>query len=98
MCRYLVEEGKHAKTIGMLKSLSQIPVFLVPVDDVHFKGQAHVVEGVFRTTVVLVSPVEVQAFDFIFIVEGTAEDVGKAEAFLFFFRTVFGDGQRHWKR
>lgn len=92
---YLVEESEHAKTIGVLESLSEVPVFLVPVDDVHFEGQAHVVEGVLRTAVVLVTPVEVETFDLVFIVKGASEDVWKTETFLFFFRAVFGDGERH---
>lgn len=94
---YLVEESKHAKTVGMLESFSQVPVFLVSVDDVHFERQTHVIEGVFRTTVVLVSPMEVEAFNFILVVQGTTENVWKTESFLFFFGAVFGDGQRHWK-
>lgn len=94
---YLVEESKHAKTIGMLESFSEVPVFLVPVDDVHFQRKTHIVEGMLGTTVVLVSPVEVKTFDFVLIVQGSSEDVGKAEAFLFFFGTVFGDGECDWK-
>lgn len=94
---YLVEEGKHAKTIGMLEGFSEVPVLLVPVDDMHFQRQAHIIESMLGTTVVLVSPVEVESFNFVLIVQGSSEDVGKAEAFLFFFRTVFGDGQCNWK-
>lgn len=94
---YLVEESKHAKTIGMLESFSEVPVFLVPVDDVHFQRQTHIVEGMLGTTVVLVSPVEVKTFDFVLIVQGSSEDVREAEAFLFFFGAVFGNGECDWK-
>lgn len=92
---YLVEEGEHAKAIGVLERFSEVPVLLVPVDDVHLKRQPHVVEGVLRAAVVLVSPVEVQAFDLVLVVQGASEDVRESEAFLFFFGTVFRDGQGH---
>lgn len=87
----MIEESQHAKTIGMLESLSQAPVFLVPMDDVHLKRQSHVIEGVLRSSVVLVTPVEVQSLDFVFVVKRTSEDVWETKTFLFLFRTVLRD-------
>lgn len=81
----------------MLESFSEVPVLLVPVDDMHFQGQAHIIKSVLGTAVVLVSPVEVETFDLVLIVQGSSEDVGQTEAFLFFFGAVFGDGEGHWK-
>lgn len=92
---YLIEESKNTKTIRMLEGFGEIPVLLVPVDDMHLKGQSHVIEGVLRTTVVLVAPVKMQAFDLILVVQGATENVWKTEAFLFFLRAVFWDGQGH---
>lgn len=92
---YLIEESKNTEAIRMLESFGEIPVFLVSVDYMHLKGQSHVVEGVLRTTVVLVTPVKVQAFDFILVVKRATEDIRETEAFLFFFRAVFRNSQGH---
>lgn len=80
----------------MLQSLSQVPILFISVDDVHFKRQSHIVEGMLRTAIIFVSPVEVETFYFVFVVQGTAKYVRETEALLFFFRTVFRDGQRNW--
>lgn len=90
--RYLIKESKNTKTIRMLEGFGEIPVLLVPVDDMHLKGQSHVVEGVLRTTIVFVPPMKVQAFDFILVVKRATEYIRETEAFLFFLRTVFRDG------
>lgn len=76
----------------MLEGFGEIPVFLVPVDDMHLKGQSHVVEGVFRTTIVLVTPMKVQAFDLILVVQRATEDIRETETFLFLLRAIFWNG------
>lgn len=81
----------------MLKSFGEAAVFLVPMDNVHFKGKAHVIQGMFRTAVVLVAPVEVKAFDFILIIKRTAEDVWQTEALFLFLRRIFWYGESDWK-
>lgn len=69
----------------MLQSLGEASILLVPVNDVHFQWETHVVQGVLGAAVVLVAPMEVEALDLVLIVQGSPEDVRQAETFLLLF-------------
>lgn len=65
MCfTYVEEESQYRCSIGMVECLSDCCILLVAMHNVHFHSVAYVIDDMFRASIVLVTPVEMQTLDF----------------------------------